>query len=199
MTRRTPALAVALLLLAPLTGCSDDESGGEEPQAADSATSDAPSSDPSDSPSASEPEPSDTGVNSDASPTGADKAYCDKVASARGEIADTTAGDAGVDGVLRTLDEITRLAPDDIRPQWEVLGSTIGKVQAAVEKAGLDVEDLTDPEAITKLTAKQRTVLTKALQGVDVAALPQASQEIADNVGEVCGIELFPEGVAPTS
>lgn len=195
MTRRTPALAVAVLLLAPLTGCGGDESGADEPQAADTASSSA----PSETPSASEPEPSGTGVDSDASPTGADKAYCDRVASARGAIADTTSGNAGVAGVLRTLDDITRLAPDDIRPQWEVLGSTIGKVQAAVRKAGLQLDDLTDPEAITELTAKQRSVLTKSLQGVDVAALPQASQEIADNVGEVCGIELFPEGVAPSS
>jgi len=195
MTRRTPALAVALLLLAPLSACSSDESGAEEPQAADTATSSA----PSETPSESEPEPGDTAAGSDASPTGADKEYCDKVASARGVIADPTSGDAGVSGVLRKLNEITRLAPDDIRPQWQVLGDTIGEVQAAVKKAGLELQDLTDAEAISDLTAKERTVLTKALQGVDVAALPQAGQQIAADVSEKCGIELFPGGLAPTS
>ena len=190
MTRRTNALAAAVLLLGPLAACSGDESDS----AGESASTEAPSE------SASTPAPSDaetaeeTPTDSGTELSAADQAYCDEVANARKELSGNGGGAVAVASAVEAFQEVSRLAPADVRPAWQSLATTAAKVQATVSKAGLKIEDLEDPSALGGLSSKQQRILTEGLQGLDVTQLQQDSAVISQQVGELCGIALTPDG-----
>lgn len=203
MSRRIPAVVAALLVLGPVTACGGDDSaqagGSASTPPSSAATPDAstpPSAGASTTPG---PTPGATpSVNPDARPTGADKEYCDAVTEAQSELADTTAAtDESVEQVVDALDEIARLAPADVREQWQLIGETVAEVRAVTRKAGVDLADLSDPQALAELTDAQKRALSEGLQKVDTSGLPQANQEIAAQVADLCGVALAPEAAVP--
>jgi hypothetical protein len=194
MTRRIPLVAVAALLLGPLAACGSDDSDA----AGDAATSETPSASSSTAPDSSDSpeEPTEEPTGSDGDLTAAEQAYCDKVAGARKELSGAGGGSIAVSAAVEAMQDITQVAPADVRPAWESLSSTAATVQDVVRKAGLELEDLENPEALGGLTAKQQRILTDGLQGVDVAGLQQDSAVIAEQVRELCGLQLAP-GATP--
>jgi hypothetical protein len=193
MTRRTTALAAAVLMLGPLAACSGDESDSS----GEAASSETPSASagtpaPGDTESAEETR-TDSGADPDAELTAADKAYCDEVATARKALSGA-GGAVAVASAVEALQDVSRLAPADVRPEWQSLADTAAKVQATVSKAGLKIEDLEDPASLGNLTSKQQRILTEGLQGLDVTRLQQDSAVISEQVGELCGIALTPDG-----
>lgn len=203
MSRRIPAVVTALLVIGAVTACGGDDSaeaGGSASTPPSSAATPDTSTPPSDAPSTT---PSTTpgatpSVNPQAKPTGADKEYCDAVEQAQSELADTSAAtDKSVRQVVDALDQIARLAPADVRPQWQLIGDTVGEVRAATRKAGIDLADLSDPEALAQLTDAQKKALTQGLQKVDTSGLPQANQDITAQVADLCGFTLSPEAAVP--
>lgn len=191
MSRRTFASVAAVLVLGSLTACGD-EGGDSGSSASAPASSSAPASGGPTVP----PGPS---VNADAAPTGADKVYCDAVVKAQRDLADTTAAsDNSVKRVASALDEITRLAPSDVRQQWQLVADTVQQVRAAARKAGIDVADLYDVNVLEKLTPEQKQALTEGLSAIDSTGLPQANQDIATQVAQVCGVALSSAGPVST-
>lgn len=198
MTRRIPLLATAALLLGPLAACGGDDSDA----AGDSASSETPSASSSTTPDSTESteesteESPEESTGSGADLTAAEQAYCDKVAGARKELSGAGGGSIAVSAAVKAMQDITRLAPADVRPAWESLSSTAATVQDVVRKAGLELEDLENPESLGGLSGKQQRILTEGLQGVDIAGLQQDSAVITEQVGELCGLQLSP-GTTP--
>jgi hypothetical protein len=192
MTRRAPLLAVVAMLLGPLAGCGGDESDA----AGDSASSETPSASPSTTPDSTESpkETPEESPDSDAELTAAEQTYCDEVASARKELSGAEGGGIAVSTAVQALRDVTELAPADVRPLWESLSSTAATVNRVVRKAGLELEDLQNPESLGGLTSKQQRILTEGLQGLDIAQLQQDSAVITQQVGELCGLQLSPGG-----
>jgi hypothetical protein len=196
MTRRIPALAVAVLMLGPLAACGG---GDDSDSAGDSATSESPSSPTSATPESTGPEspaPPEESTGSEADLTASEQAYCDEVAGAREELSGSGAGGIGAGAAVEALEDIARLAPTDVRPAWQSLSSTAATVQEVVRKAGLKLEDLEDPQSLGSLTGKQERILTEGLTGVDIAGLQQDSAVISEQVGQLCGLQLSP-GASP--
>ena len=194
MTRWTPLLAVAALLLGPLAACGGDDSDA----AGDGASSETPSASSSTTPDSTESAEESPDESSDAGAdlTAAEQAYCDKVAGARKELSGDGGGSIAVSAAVQAMQDITEVAPADVRPAWESLSNTAATVQAVVRKAGLKLEDLEDPESLGGLTGKQQRILTEGLQGVDIAGLQQDSAVITEQVGQLCGLQLEP-GATP--
>jgi len=190
MSRRMTLVAVAALLLGPLAACGSDDSD----TAGDSASSETPSASSSttpDSPESPEETPGET-PGSGADLTGAEQAYCDEVAQSRAELSGAGGGNIATSAAVQAMQDITDVAPADVRPAWESLSSTAATVQDVVRKAGLDLKDLENPESLGGLSSKQQRILTEGLQGVDIAGLQQDSAVITEQVGELCGLQLSP-------
>lgn len=190
MTRRIPLLAVAALLLGPLAACGGDDSD----TAADSASSETPSASSSTTPDSTESpeEPTEEPTGAGAELTAAEQAYCDKVAGAREELSGAGGGSIAASEAIEAMQDITEVAPADVRPAWESLSTTAATVQEVVREAGLKLEDLQNPQSLGGLSGKQQRILTQGLQGVDIAKLQQDSAVISEQVGELCGLQLSP-------
>jgi len=202
MTRRIPLLAVAARLLGPLAACGGDDSD----TAADSASSETPSASSSTTPDSTESPEEPTEEPTEESPeesteespgagaelTAAEQAYCDEVAGAREELSGAGGGSIAASEAIQAMQDITEVAPPDVRPAWESLSTTAATVQEVVREAGLKLEDLQNPQSLGGLSGKQQRILTQGLQGVDIAKLQQDSAVISEQVGELCGLQLSP-------
>lgn len=111
---------------------------------------------------------------------GSDEDFCDSYES-------LDSGDAGVSS-METLDELDRLvdnAPGDIEDEVDVLADAADQFQAAVDEAGIELDALDDPEA---MSAEDGAAITEALEGVDVdeEEIAEATTSIEEWVGENC-------------
>lgn len=207
MRRCRAALAAAALSLALLSACggSDTPEAGATESAGNpgSPSSTGTTGEPSEEATTQSPAetPTETPAESaGATPTGAEQAYCDAVREAQQELTGGGAGStADVDQISRSLDDIIAVAPADIRPQWQLIADAVDDVRAATASAGIDLADLSDPQALAEqlagLSPKERREFTRSLRGLDTSELPQANQEIATQVQEVCDLSLTPEAV----
>ncbi len=164
----TSALAISVAL----TGCSGDSSGDAGGSTDSTSASDSSPSSDSASPS------SDAGGG-----------YCDELDAAQGDFEALASGDASsIDKTFQAFSDLGDAAPPEVADDWKVINDAFGGLQASLESAGVDLQDLStgklpkdvDPQ---KLQTLQSDV--KKLQSPDFQA---AGQNISDYAETECGI-----------
>jgi hypothetical protein len=99
--------------------------------------------------------------------------------------------DAGYAGYAKAVRAIATNAPDTVKKDWSKLGSVTDGVIKAQKRAGIKLEDMSDPAKVEKLSSDDLTTLNKAYSTfVDTAEQRKA---IVDNVEETCDISLQPD------
>lgn len=111
---------------------------------------------------------------------GSDEDFCDSYQTLDSQDSEVSSMD--------TLDELDRLvdnAPGDIEDEVNVLADAADQFQEAVEEAGVELDALDDPGA---LSAEDGAAITEALEGVDVdeEEITEATTSIEEWVSENC-------------
>lgn len=136
------------------------------------------------------------GCGSDSSSTeaSATEDYCAQLKDAKSEFKSLSGGDfAKMDDAFKRAEEIGKDAPDQVKPDWEVLTGTIGELRTALNDAGLSFKDLGElqsgqmPEGVDQQKLME---LGTKMQDFDPAKLQDASKQISKHAKSECGVEL---------
>lgn len=189
VTRLVTCLVGVLLMLATLTACGGDDGGS----AADSG---------SDSSSESADEPTDSGDDSASEPTegsagGAGGDYCDSLKEARDRLQalEGQGGDtADFDEAIDALRDISVDAPSNVAGDWRVLIGGFDTLVQALDDAGVSLEDLSDPQAMSDIKPQELQQLQQQLGTLDSKKFKQAANSISQHASSKCGFDLEGSG-----
>lgn len=137
------------------------------------------------------------GGSSSSSSSGSDD-YCTALKDADAKFSAVGNGDVAQFGdafdALRHIDDI---APDNIKPQWDTLTGALDQFQAALDKAGVTMDqlaqlkDATDPSQLPSgLDPAKLQQLGTDLQAIGNADVQKASDDISKDAKDTCGIDL---------
>lgn len=186
VTRLVVCLAGALLMLATLTACGGDDGGSAADSGSDS------SSESADEPT--EESGDDTGSEpTDGSVDGAGGAYCDSLKEARerlqaleGQGGDTAAFEEAISALRGISDE----APANVAGDWQVVIGGFDTFVQALDDAGVSLEDLSDPQAMSDIKPQELQQLQQKLGSLDSKEFKQAGANISEHARSECGFDL---------
>jgi len=117
--------------------------------------------------------------------------YCDTLKSATEKFEALSDQDFGeFDEVISTLQQLGDEAPEEVSADWKVLNDGLGEFQAALDEAGVSMEDLSDPEAIADLDPDAMQNLTEVAQGMSGQEFEDASKNIEEHAKSECDVDL---------
>lgn len=198
VTRLVACLAGVLLMLATLTACGGDEAGSASDSGSDSSSesADEPTEDSGgDSSGDSGDEQTDepTDGSTDGSADGADGAYCEALKDARdrlqaleGQGGDTASFEQAI-GALRSVSDE---APANVAGDWRVLLDGFDTFVQALDEAGVSLEDLSDPQAMSDIKPQELQQLQQKLGSLDSKRFKRAGSSISEHARSECGFDL---------
>lgn len=118
--------------------------------------------------------------------------YCNTVKSAQARLdalggKNSTTFLADMVGVVVILEQVASVAPDSIKPSWDLVLTKIKAFGAAITKAGITDKQLQNPASITP---QQAQALEAAGQQVDSPDFQQATKKIETEVKTDCGVDI---------
>lgn len=128
--------------------------------------------------------------------SGEGSAYCDDLKSAKAEFSSLDSDNpdmADLDKAFDRMHELAGEAPDSVKDDWETLDGAIQDLKAALEDAGLTMEDLGnmqngqmpenfDPAKLQELAPK--------LQSIGGQEFQDAADAIEKNAKDECNVDL---------
>jgi hypothetical protein len=198
VTRLVACLAGVLLMLATLTACGGDEAGSASDSGSDSSSesADEPTEDSGDDSGGDsggeqtdEPTDGSTGGSAD----GADGPYCESLKDARdrlqaleGQGGDTASFEQAI-GALRSVSDE---APANVAGDWRVLLDGFDTFVQALDEAGVSLEDLSDPQAMSDIKPQELQQLQQKLGSLDSKRFQRAGSSISEHARSECGFDL---------
>ncbi len=116
----------------------------------------------------------------------ADKKYF--AAFSGGDVDPGQLGDA-----ISRFHDLADAAPSDIAPSWDVLDSTLSKVERALAEAGITTDDLAglqSGELPKGVDMAKLAGLAPQLKELNSTELRDAAQEIQTHAKDTCGVDL---------
>ncbi|MDF2967245.1 MAG: hypothetical protein K0Q93_1023 [Nocardioidaceae bacterium] len=194
MTRLVACLAGVLLMLATLTACGGDEAGSASDSGSDSSSesADEPTED-SGGDSGGEQTDGPADGPTDGSADGADGPYCEALKDARdrlqaleGQGGDTASFEQAI-GALRSVSDE---APANVAGDWRVLLDGFDTFVQALDEAGVSLEDLSDPQAMSDIKPQELQQLQQKLGSLDSKRFQRAGSSISEHARSECGFDL---------
>ncbi len=164
----------ALTIGVALTGCSG-ESSSETGGSADSTAA---------SESASESAPSES-ESSEAN------GYCAELEAAQGDFEALASGDpSSIDKTFQTFSDLGDSAPPEVAEDWKVINDAFGGLQASLESAGVNLQDLSTGTLPEDVNPRKLQGLQAEVQKLQSQDFQTAGQNISDYAQSECGIDF---------
>ena len=178
MARRfIPLLVIAsfALLVFAFAGCGgdDDSSASEDTTLTETTTTEETTTEETTEEETTETEDTDT-TETSASDDFATSENCEEFAKIGAQVSEAVTGTADVDEIKAAFDQLAAAAPDDIKPDFEVLAEYMTAVADALGGVDVGAGETPDPAALAKLAQ------------LDSAAATTASTNISKWVTENC-------------
>jgi hypothetical protein len=92
--------------------------------------------------------------------------------------------------IVDAIHKADAAAPANIKPQWDLFRTKIDQLIAALQSAGISLDDLSDPAKMQKLDPAQLQKLESIGQQFDTPEFTKASEAITANVKTECGVDI---------
>jgi hypothetical protein len=169
MARRlVPLLVIAsfALLVFAFAGCGgdDDSSASDDTTLTETTTTEETTEEETTEEETTETEDTDTTdtTETSASDDFATAENCEEFAQIGAQVSEAVTGTADVDEIKAAFDELAAAAPDDIKPDFEVLAEYMGAVAEALGGVDVGAGETPDPSALAKLGQLDATAATTA-------------------------------------
>ncbi len=117
--------------------------------------------------------------------------YCDDLKSAQEKFESLGELDSGDFGeATDTLQQLGDEAPDDVADDWKILNDGLSEFQAALDDAGVSMDDLQDPKALKELDPDVMQNLSEVAQGMSSQDFADASKNIEEHAKTDCDVDL---------
>jgi hypothetical protein len=169
MARRlVPLLVIAsfALLVFAFAGCGgdDDSSASDDTTLTETTTTEETTEDETTEEETTETEDTDTTETTETSASDdfATSENCEEFAKIGAQVSEAVTGTADVDEIKAAFDELAAAAPDDIKPDFEVLAEYMTAVADALGGADIGAGETPDASALAKLAQLDATEATTA-------------------------------------
>lgn len=120
--------------------------------------------------------------------------YCSDLKDAKKQVDALKGGDlSDLEKTTDTMHKLADEAPDEIKDDWKTLVDGVDKLVAALEKAGLDDEDMATlqngqvPEGVDMAALQS---LMSEIQALDTPEFEKAGDNITKHAKDECGVDL---------
>lgn len=166
MARRlVPLLVIAsfALLVFAFAGCGGDDNGSasEDTTPTETTTTEETTEEETTEEETTETEDTDT-TETSASDDFATAENCEEFAKIGAQVSEAVTGTADVDEIKAAFDELAAAAPDDIKPDFEVLARYMAAVADALGGVDVGAGETPDPSALAKLAQLDSNEATTA-------------------------------------
>jgi hypothetical protein len=166
MARRLVTLLVVVcfgMFVFAAAGCGgdDDSSASDDTTLTETTTTEETTEDETTDEETTDEETTDT-TETSASDDFATAENCEEFAQIGAQVSEAITGTADVDEIKAAFDELAAAAPDDIRPDFEVLARYMTAIAEALGGADLGAGETPDPSALAKLAQIDATEATAA-------------------------------------
>jgi hypothetical protein len=123
--------------------------------------------------------------------------YCDDLRDAKEEFASLGsdgAAPAQLGEAVSALQKLGAEAPDEVAGDWEVVTGGFDKIEQALDDAGVSLDDLDNPEALTQLDPAAAQKLAQELGSLDSQESSDAFDAIAQHAKDTCDVDLGGSG-----
>ena len=170
MKRMIGVCAVAALAVGWLTACGGDDNSG----------------------SAGTPSVTTSTESRDNGGGGTDD-YCAAIQDAKDQFGGNVNFDANdLTDAVNTIHEIAGIAPDSVSAEWTTIDDALNRLVNALDDAGLDPADITNPSAMQSLANDPQKLheVEKIAKSFDTQAINAAGNRIDDEVRADCGVSI---------
>lgn len=118
--------------------------------------------------------------------------YCDQVEADSAELT-RISDEGGAGGFLEampTLEGLSEKSPSDLKDEWQMFLNGLGVLEDAVDRAGLEPDQLDDPLP-KSLARADRQRLNKAANFLQDPRVVRAAQGIEQHALDVCGTPIL--------
>jgi hypothetical protein len=95
-----------------------------------------------------------------------------------------------VELIVDAVHKADAAAPSDIKPSWDVFKSKLDGFVAALQSAGVSLDDLSNPSKLQKLSPSQIQALQTASQQLESPDFQAALSKITADVKSRCGVDI---------
>jgi len=117
--------------------------------------------------------------------------YCDAIESTQGDLSaiDTpTPTNEAFSDALSAIQDIADKAPSSSKDDWQTVADKLAAVQKALEDAGMNLEDLTDPSKLGSADPSDMEAIQKSV--TDLGEVQEIASNLQTEVKEDCNIDL---------
>ena len=117
--------------------------------------------------------------------------YCDAIESTQGDLSaiDTTKPtNEAFSDALSAIQDIADKAPSSSKDDWQTVADKLAAVQKALEDAGLNIEDMTDPSKLGSADPSDMEAIQKSV--TDLGEVQEVQSNLQTEVKEDCNIDL---------